>query len=263
MTPDITTNGNLIKRWLIDGKKRFLIKGSDFYNQEALNEVIASEMMNRLGIRHIPYDLVNDDKAYIHNRYSYHTIFSKCENFINRNTEFVSAWNIYISQKQENDVWSYKQFLIYCSKLGIPDMKEFLDKMLTLDYIIGNTDRHLNNFGAIRDANTLEWIGPAPIYDCGNSLWSDNDLINSEWIKYEIESRPFKKIHSDQIKLIGTFDWLDLKKLGNIDNFVYKLYSHKYFTNISRKDIIIKLLNQRIKNFENIINSIQKSNIEI
>lgn len=45
--------------------------------------------------------------------------------------------------------------------------------MIVLDYIIANEDRHLNNFGAIRDANTLAWIGMAPIYDSGASLGFD------------------------------------------------------------------------------------------
>lgn len=40
-----------------------------------------------------------------------------------------------------------------------------------------NEDRHLNNFGIIRDVNSLEWISVAPIYDNGESLkiTYDND----------------------------------------------------------------------------------------
>ena len=57
--------------------------------------------------------------------------------------------------------------------LGIPDVVQFLDRMLVLDYIIANEDRHLNNFGAIRNAETLEWLGMAPIYDSGSSLGYD------------------------------------------------------------------------------------------
>ncbi len=30
--------------------------------------------------------------------------------------------------------------------------------MLTADYLIANYDRHYNNFGAIRNADTLEWM---------------------------------------------------------------------------------------------------------
>ncbi len=34
--------------------------------------------------------------------------------------------------------------------------------MIVLDYLIANEDRHLNNFGVIRNAETLEWLGFAP-----------------------------------------------------------------------------------------------------
>ena len=42
--------------------------------------------------------------------------------------------------------------------------------MFILDYIMLNEDRHLNNFGIIRDVQTLNWIGTAPIFDTGESL---------------------------------------------------------------------------------------------
>ena len=33
-----------------------------------------------------------------------------------------------------------------------------------------NEDRHLNNFGVIRDVNTLKWLDLVPIFDNGQSL---------------------------------------------------------------------------------------------
>jgi len=33
-----------------------------------------------------------------------------------------------------------------------------------------NEDRHLNNFGVIRNVENLEWIDTAPIFDTGQSL---------------------------------------------------------------------------------------------
>lgn len=43
-------------------------------------------------------------------------------------------------------------------------------RMTLIDHVMMNTDRHLGNYGLIRDADTLEWLGPAPIYDNGTSL---------------------------------------------------------------------------------------------
>jgi len=48
--------------------------------------------------------------------------------------------------------------------------------MLVLDYLIANEDRHWGNFGAVRNAETLDWIGLAPVFDCGNSLWYNKKI---------------------------------------------------------------------------------------
>lgn len=51
MSPDNTTDGWLKKKWTIIDGKRFLVKGgSGATQQEPYNEVIASKIMDRLGI---------------------------------------------------------------------------------------------------------------------------------------------------------------------------------------------------------------------
>ena len=45
--------------------------------------------------------------------------------------------------------------------------------MLAIGYIMMNGDRHMNNFGLVRDADTLEHICLAPVYDTGTSLGCD------------------------------------------------------------------------------------------
>ena len=55
MSPDNTTDGWLKKRWrIIDGKRCLVKAGSGAYHQEAYNEVIASIIMEKLNIAHIP-----------------------------------------------------------------------------------------------------------------------------------------------------------------------------------------------------------------
>ena len=77
-----------------------------------------------------------------------------------------------------------------------------------LDYIIANEDRHLNNFGALRNAETLEWLGMAPIYDSGSSLGYDKSvplMMNAR----EVICKPFKKHHEELLKLVSDFGWID------------------------------------------------------
>ena len=100
-------------------------------------------------------------------------------------------------------------------ELGV-DIVPALDRMIVLDYIIANEDRHFNNFGLLRDANTLEWIGAAPIFDSGTSLWYNKSA--SRFISSDIICKPFKKTHGEQLRLVSSFDWLDISKLNNIED---------------------------------------------
>ena len=59
VSPDNTSDGQLMKKWKIADVKRILMKGSSKpYYQEALCEVIASRIAGRLGINHVEYSVV-------------------------------------------------------------------------------------------------------------------------------------------------------------------------------------------------------------
>jgi hypothetical protein len=82
-----------------------------------------------------------------------------CEDFITKDTELIPAWRILKTQKKLNNVSVYQHFVNCCEELGIHDSVPFLDRMIVLDYIIANEDRHFNNFGMLREAEALNWIG--------------------------------------------------------------------------------------------------------
>lgn len=145
-SPDNTTEGNLRKRWSIVDDRRILLKhGSRPVYQEPFNEVIASEILELLDIPHVPYGLVRLGGD----------ILSSCRDFVDTDTEFISAYRAMKTRKQRNDESRYGFFVSVCADQGL-DAVPFLDRMLSFDYLIANTDRHLNNFGIIRDATTLE-----------------------------------------------------------------------------------------------------------
>lgn len=48
------------------------------------------------------------------------------------------------------------------SNAGCKDVSDFLDRMIVVDYLVGNDDRHYGNFGLLRDAETLEIEGSPP-----------------------------------------------------------------------------------------------------
>ena len=211
VSPDNTSDGNLQKRWkIIDGKRCLLKSGSTPFRQQPFNEVIATLVMNKLGIEHIPYTITwIDSKPY-----------SICEDFITKDTELISAWRVLQLRQKENHESSYLHYVNICKELGI-DIAPALDRMIVLDYIIANEDRHFNNFGLLRDANTLEWIGAAPIFDSGTSLWYDTSARGIS--TYDIPCKPFKKKHSEQLRMVSSFDWLDISKLNGIEDEILNI----------------------------------------
>lgn len=214
-SPDSTSDGNLKKRWRIINGKRCLVKGgSSPFRQQPFNEVIAAGIMERLGILHVPYTLVWDKGA----------PYSVCEDFVTKDTELVPAWRIFQTRKKSNSVSVYQHFLDCCGSLGIGDAVPFLDRMIVLDYLIANEDRHLNNFGALRDAETLEWLGFAPIYDSGSSLGYDKTPAQIRSGK-DITCKPFKNHHAEQLKLVSDLRWIDFDALSDVEELAAETLS--------------------------------------
>lgn len=124
--------------------------------------------------------------------------------------------------------------------------------MIVLDYIIANEDRHYNNFGIIRDANTLKWISVAPIYDSGTSMFAKSKTISP---KTSIPCKTFRSDHEKQIQLIDDFSWLDLSQLDGIENKYKNLLQMEFYNDKNRINKLCLLLRARIKNLSQYISN--------
>ena len=170
--------------------------------------------MARLDIPHIPYTVT----------WSKGAPYSVCENFVTRDTELIPAWRILRTQKKNNSVSVYQHFINCCETLGINDPVPFLDRMLILDYIIANEDRHFNNFGVLRNAETLQWLGFAPIYDSGSSLGYDKMPAQIRSGK-EVICKPFKNHHEEQLRLVSDLSWIDFERLTDVPDLITDILS--------------------------------------
>ena len=237
MSPDNASDGWLKKKWKIINGKRCLIKGgSGAVWQEPYNEVLASRIMERLGILHVSYSLLTEDG------YPY----SVCEDFITPDTELVTAWRVMQTAKKANHVSLYRHYLDCCVRLGVCGIEKQIGQMLVLDYIIANEDRHLNNFGLIRNADTLEYMGAAPVYDSGTSLWFNRPL-GMIGAGAKVVCKPFKSSHDEQIKVVSDFGWLDFSALRGIDEELRELAKGSVFIDGARCEALCKGLLGRIE----------------
>ena len=137
-----------------------------------------------------------------------------------------------------------------CEEHGIKNIRHSLDEMLVIDYIVANEDRHFNNFGVIRNAETLEWLSAAPIFDSGTSLGYNRLERSISDIKV---CKPFKKTHNEQLQLVTSFDWIEFSKINRIDDEISALLSEKKtlsYIEEARRDAISELVSDRIRRLE-------------
>ncbi|MCL2341694.1 MAG: HipA domain-containing protein [Firmicutes bacterium] len=246
-TPNNTTDGMLKKSWVIKDGKRYLLKGG-FRNElmQPFNEVLASMICERLGFAHVVYTLeILKEK-----------VVSSCECFINTDTEYVPAYQVLSGTDRKYAAGDYETYISILEKNGITNAREKLNNMFILDYIMLNEDRHLNNFGIVRDVNTLEWLDLAPIFDTGESLGivsydSDEIIINGQGkFFYNVDS------FEDIIKNMDNLKRIDVSKLDDVvREFDNLLHQYQNITNLSDNHIqkICSLLYSRINRLKSVI----------
>ncbi len=246
-TPNNTTDGMLKKAWIIDNGTRYLLKGG--YKNETLqpfNEVLASEICKRLGFNHVEYtiDTYKD------------IVVSKCPCFITKDTELITCYQIRNDMKRYDNIEDYEEYIKKLEEHNIENAREKVENMFILDYLIMNEDRHLNNFGIIRDVNTLEWLDVAPIFDNGQSLnieyYDEEELHISGSGRLFYEVKPFDEI----IKIVKNLKRIDISKLdGIVEWFDNLLHEYQYLTKMSDRRIerLCILLNRQINKLKDLI----------
>lgn len=164
-SPSFSTGGDMPKAWYREDGAPILYKASGTaFGQEPYNEVIASRLCDTMGVEHIPYRLAVKGGV----------ACCKCPCGVGDDEDLVPAIDVWheVRRPGENDRRSLDGFVRFMRDQGF-DACRYLDPMIVMDYLMRNTDRHWGNFGLIRDAGTLEWKRPMPLFDHGNSLYHD------------------------------------------------------------------------------------------
>lgn len=171
-SPNSTLGGDLLKKWKIVNGERVLLKsGVGFVNQEPYNEVAATALHRRLMEpgEFTPYTLFEDGRR----------VYSACPNLLGPDEELVAAWDVIRNVKQPNNLSDLRFYVKHLEDLGLDADATMtsLAKMFAGDFVLANRDRHYRNFGIIRNVETLEVTGIAPVFDSGSCLWSDAEFL--------------------------------------------------------------------------------------
>lgn len=231
--PEFTTNGMLPKCWRrIDGKIK-LYKGGTTggYNtgNEPYSEFYAAQVAEVLGLKAVKYGLSKWKGE----------LCSTCELFTSKDCSFMPVGRLVTSG-------GMAAVRAYYENLGA-DYGRAINDMLVLDAVICNTDRHFGNFGFLVDNKTNEIVGPAPLFDHGNSLFNyagNDDLESLESLSVYAETL-LPCVYDD---FIGTAREVLTHKhregLRHLMNFKFKRHS-RYNLPENRLKVIEKMIQKR------------------
>lgn len=175
-----------------------LVKSS-LFGEEPFSEVLASNLAEVLGLKHIPYLILKRElfKDLDLGEYEYVSICPK--QYLLKGQQITSLYNV---QKElcglhfdsMNDFTSIdpKDYLFSLDK----DVLNEMFSLLNFDVVIGNVDRHFNNIEFIKADDTL--VSIFPIHDCGMSLLHDRD----EKLYIADSSKPFIETHNKQMEFL-------------------------------------------------------------
>ncbi|MEG0359825.1 MAG: HipA domain-containing protein, partial [Anaerorhabdus sp.] len=145
----------------------------------------------------------------------------------------------------------FQHYLSILEKHNVPNAQEDLENMFIVDCLIMNTDRHMKNFGVIRNVETLSWERLTPIFDTGQSMncheLAKNINFNDGYGKYFSNTN---KKFSTYLSNISNLERFDVSKLNGLDmqfNQILKKYQDYTEMTDDRIKTLTEGLSRRIK----------------
>lgn len=176
-SPEFGTDGAFAKCWIRDESGIYLLKrgstGARNSGLEPYSEMYASQIAEKICPDSVTYDVV---------RYR-GQLASKCALFTSEKEGFASIYKCIEPKASIEDI------LRYYSEI---DSEDGFRRMLILDALTLNTDRHRGNFGVIFDTDTMEPIRMAPVFDNNQALLpyaESEDFTEANRAEY-LASRP-------------------------------------------------------------------------
>ena len=182
--PELTGQGAYAKAWFREDGGLYLHKLGHQGVTESKIEVMVSNLLDNCNVKHLHYD-----GSWLHGTY---TCKCKC-----MTTETIS-------------MLPGMDFECYCNRKGKSSLQEAIKldpemmyKMMIVDYLIANPDRHGMNWGFFYNCDTMEILGCHPLYDHNNSFDSsymqdpgaqyilDDSKSMRDWAKYAMSKVDF------------------------------------------------------------------------
>ena len=170
--PEFTTNGAYAKAWHRDEDGSLWLYKLNDMQSTAKVEVMVSNLLDCMNVKHCHYE-AREDMG-----------------------EYVCACPLMTSD--EISIADGLTFIGYCNRLGLNPDEELIKldadgfyKMLIVDYLIANPDRHGQNWGVYYNPTTTEIISLHPLFDHNNAF--DKSAMEDEHYKSHFFNKSLKR----------------------------------------------------------------------
>ena len=114
------------------------------------------------------------------------------------------------------------------------------------DFILSNTDRHLNNMGFLWEPEQHRFTDMSPIFDTGNSLFYDQDVIPHGENLLDIKVNSFCKRETDMLRYVKNIN-LDLELLADFPDEAESLLQQNTEMPKKRSEEIAQTIREKIE----------------
>ena len=264
LSPYFSLNGQMSKYWEIRNKQRILVKEATdvMSRQQCLNEIMGTMVHRNLNkFPYLEYTLIFGNDNAISG--------VSCPCFTSENIEYVPMMDLIPSGQIDGNKSGNELKDILLSNLektgaDISMCESFIAYNYLTDFLISNTDRHLNNFGILRNADTMKFVSFAPVFDSGNSM-----LFRGADGYFSPDFRKFKSricgIYSNDEKIITGckkhLEDIDLSLLPSPDE-IYHLYKDNLFYYTTQNaEFIARAYNYKVQTFKLVRENVPLYNI--
>ena len=244
-SPEFTTNGMLPKAWRYNKGKITLFKGGVWRQYatapdplEPYSEYYAAQIADAMGLRSVKYGISRWKGV----------LGCTCELFTDINTAYVPMASIIRQRHGNKNITEYYSVCgEWLKNFDLENGTSFFDhfaSLLIFDSLILNEDRHLGNFGVLRDNHSGKIIEMAPIFDNGISLFNYSSIQELRKLDTHRQAYTnyFKQPFGLQVKEFGGD--LQREQLSRLSEFKFKKHSH-YNWDSERLDIIQAYIRKR------------------
>lgn len=228
-SPELTTNGAYAKAWRrhADGNL-WLYKLGANVNTESRIEVMCSNLLDKMNVRHCHYEAGEDDGEYV----------CMCPSMTDDNISILPGMDFYT----------------YCNANGLNFEKELLKidadsiyKMWIVDYLLSNRDRHGQNWGLYYKPKTMDIVGCHPLFDHNNAF--DNDWMHDRDKEYQFGNMTIREAAHRAMSRVDFHFIADITREDFITERQYKEFMSRakelgIETRCTYDDLIVKYMNK-------------------